>query len=475
MRLKNICISNLGRFNALDLPLAPTELFKSNVTVLIGSNGGGKTTVLKALATGLSWFVTRLRNDKGSGSPILEEAILNGKRSAAITLSLFQQRDITWTVAKSRAGQKGEHQSQLQDVSVLADKYRSSLSTDPDTNLPLVAFYSVQRSVLDIPLEVKGKRSFSQLDGYENALSQGVDFRRFFEWFREREDVENEAKSGSISALLQNNPAKMLKLLELMESAPQRSQNIEFGKWDELSRELKDVSAALTLAHEVERTARDRQLSSVRDAIANFMPGFSNLQVHRKPRLFMSIDKNNETLDVAQLSNGEKSLMALVGDIARRLAMLNPGLENPLLGEGIVLIDEVDMHLHPQWARTIIRRLTDTFPHCQFLLSTHSPLVISDYKDVLVYMLEDGAAISVPSQYGQDANTVLLDIMHTDVRNADVDKRLHDLLDLIQDRKLDDARNALDALERELPAENIELLKARLLLRKEALRRAQHS
>ncbi len=63
----------------------------------------------------------------------------------------------------------------------------------------------------------------------------------------------------------------------------------------------------------------------------------------------MSIDKNGQTLNVLQLSQGEKSLMALVGDIARRLAMMNPMLGNPLNGEGIVLIDEVDMHPHPTW------------------------------------------------------------------------------------------------------------------------------
>ncbi|WP_436718331.1 AAA family ATPase [Escherichia coli] len=124
-------------------------------------------------------------------------------------------------------------------------------------------------------------------------------------------------------------------------------------------------------------SSRDRQLTAVRTAISRFMPGFSNLRVRRKPRLHMSIDKNGQTLNVLQLSQGEKSLMALVGDIARRLAMMNPMLENPLNGEGIILIDEVDMHLHPTWQRTIIQRLTTTFPHCQFVLTTHSPLVIS--------------------------------------------------------------------------------------------------
>ena len=131
------------------------------------------------------------------------------------------------------------------------------------------------------------------------------------------------------------------------------------------------------------------------------------------------------------------------------------------------------MHLHPQWARSIIARLTKTFPNCQFVLTTHSPLVISDCKDVLVYSLDNGALTQVPSQYGQDANSVLLEVMDTFVRNEDVTRRLNDLLDLIQARRLEEAQAALTELEAELPANNLELTKARLLLRKEALRRAQ--
>lgn len=141
-----------------------------------------------------------------------------------------------------------------------------------------------------------------QLDGYDNALNQGIDFRRFFEWFRNREDAENE--SGLPQDVL-----------------------------DKLSTRIDLDNAVLNALTAIMASSRDRQLTAVRTAISRFMPGFSNLRVRRKPRLHMSIDKNGQTLNVLQLSQGEKSLMALVGDIARRLAMMNPMLENPLNGE----------------------------------------------------------------------------------------------------------------------------------------------
>ena len=139
-----------------------------------------------------------------------------------------------------------------------------------------------------------------------------------------------------------------------------------------------------------------------------------------------------------------------------------------------MLIDEVDMHLHPNWQRSLIERFTATFPNCQFVLTTHSPLVISDSRDVLVYSLDDGLLSELPALYGHDANTVLMDVMDTSIRNAAIDMELNDLLDAIQSGALEKARTQLQRLEVVLPPQNLELAKARLLLRKQELRREKN-
>lgn len=451
MEIKSFRLQNVGRFKDLEMTLAPTAKHPSNVTVLVGNNGAGKTSLLKSLATSLSWLVARIRTEKGSGSPLTDDDILNGASVASVAITVLDDADETaskpdvalyeWLLVRARQGRKTDLHSSLMDVSRLADIYRTRLTLDERASLPLIAYYPVERSVLEIPLKIRTKHTFDQLDGYDNALNRGVDFRRFFEWFRDREDVENE--NGF--------PASALK--ELSEA---------FG-------EASDVWHSII---EYQESARDPQLTAVRNAIAAFMPGFSNLRVQRKPRLHMAIDKHGVKLNVSQLSQGEKSMMALVGDIARRLAMMNQSLANPLQGDGIVLIDEVDLHLHPKWQRNLVRQLSETFPNCQFVLTTHSPLVISDAKDLLCYVLSDGELQECNGLYGLDANQVLLSVMDTDVRNTKIQQRLDRLFECLQDGKLVEAKTEFLSLSDELPKGHLELTKAALLIRKLELRSA---
>ena len=481
MDIKKLTLNHLGRFDSLEVDVAPTAEHPSNVTIFIGNNGAGKTSILEALATSLSWFVARLRNEKGSGNMINELSILDNAPAASITLQLSDQAQSSndselslyeWTLAKTRKGRKSEKSSALSQLNKLVDSYRQQLTDNDNASLPLIAYYPVERSVLDIPLKIRNKHNFDQIDGYDSALNQGVDFRRFFEWFREREDIENEEENRRYEKFIEK---EFLDINALMDNYEQRLKNLDLNKADEATQELEEIQNSISFIRKnIENEYKDKQLTAVRTAISAFMPDLSNIRVQRKPRLHMAVDKNGQSLNVMQLSQGEKSLMALVGDIARRLAMMNPDLDNPLQGDGIILIDEVDMHLHPSWQRNLVPRFTDTFPNCQIILSTHSPLVISDQKDILVYLLSNGEIGTLPSLYGADVNTVLLEAMDTDVRNPDINDKLNDLLDAIQDGDVDNAKALMQTLEFELPAGNMGLAKARLLLRKKELQLAKN-
>lgn len=485
MEIRKLTLNNLGRFENLEVDFAPTEDNQSNVTVFIGNNGAGKTSILDALATSLSWFVARMRSEKGSGIAINELVIINDAPAASITLQLSDDvlennkdaelAHYQWTLIKARKGRKSEKSSNLSQLSKLVDNYRQKLTDNDSASLPLISYYPVERSVLDIPLKIRNKHNFDQIDGYDSALNQGVDFRRFFEWFREREDIENEEENRRFDEFMANDFAEFIEVDSLISNYEERINEANVKDINFLRKEFENIKKAMDLIKKVDDEHQDKQLNAVRNAITAFMPDLSNIRVQRKPRLHVAVDKDGRSLNVLQLSQGEKSLMALVGDIARRLAMMNPELDNPLHGDGIILIDEVDMHLHPSWQRNLVQRFTDTFPKCQIVLSTHSPLVISDQKDILVYLLNDGEVTALPPLYGEDVNTVLLEVMDTDIRDHDINEKLGNLLDAIQDADIGNAKTLLEALEMELPSGNMELAKARLLLRKKELQLAKNN
>ncbi|MGL5196906.1 MAG: AAA family ATPase, partial [Chroococcales cyanobacterium] len=169
MEIKRVILNNVGLFENLEILLAPTPENPSNITVLVGNNGAGKTSILAALATSLSWFVARLRSAQGSGNPISEDTILNSANFARIQIKIndsyggsepsnsSERNEFEWTLAKTKKGRTVHYKSHLNDCTRLTDYYRESLSHNDQTSLPLIAFYPVERVVLDIPLKIRTK------------------------------------------------------------------------------------------------------------------------------------------------------------------------------------------------------------------------------------------------------------------------------------------------------------------------------
>jgi predicted ATP-binding protein involved in virulence len=216
-----------------------------------------------------------------------------------------------------------------------------------------------------------------------------------------------------------------------------------------------------------------RELQTVTEAIEQFLPEYQHLRVTRMPRPHMLIDKNGQSLNLDQLSDGEKNLIALVGDIARRLAIANPGMSNPLEGEGIILIDEIDLHLHPRWQRLVIPKLLSVFKRCQFFISTHSPLVISHVKPRNVFLLtQDGGTMTcsrVDESYGMSIERIVELIMDDESRPTKVRQKLELLFEHIERNKLEDAKKIIAELKRDMPSDP-DLMRAEVLLRREERR-----
>lgn len=137
-------------------------------------------------------------------------------------------------------------------------------------------------------------------------------------------------------------------------------------------------------------------------ALATFLDGFSDPKVEESP-LRLRVNKGGESLYLDQLSDGERSLLAIVADLVRRLSLANPEIADPLQGAGVVLIDEIELHLHPTWQRNVIEKMRNTFPNIQFIATTHSPFVIQS--------LRAGELINLdPEEFGEYADKSIEDI-----------------------------------------------------------------
>ena len=166
----------------------------------------------------------------------------------------------------------------------------------------------------------------------------------------------------------------------------------------------------------------------------------------------MMLEKNGKPLNAEQLSDGEKIYLALIGDLSHRLSLANP-VGDPLLGKGIVLIDEIDLHLHPQWQSEITTALTGTFPNIQFIISTHSPHVINSVPTTSLRLIDgDGNITTAPYGYGMPSEIILGDIM---CLSNDVPKRIVTIIeefnDALRDNMPQEAQARLMALQEAVP------------------------
>lgn len=383
-------------------PARPTTLF-------VGLNGAGKTAVLEAVAALLSWPAKRLFQAGGNGRQLVDSDIAEGSSGGSVGIEMvLEGLPTSWSVTKSRAGSS---EASLESLNRSMLQIRDALADGSEAPSPVFVYYPVNRAFLDIPKRIRKRHVFDQATAYDDALIVGRrDFRLFFEWFREREDLENQQRAR------------------------------EGTEW------------------------RDHQLDSVRRAIYSLLPGFSDLRIQREP-LRMLVRKQGLDLQVGQLSDGEKCLMALAGDLARRLAIANPGAAEPLQGAGIVLVDEIDLHLHPKWQRAVIPTLEKTFPNCSWLVTTHSPQVIAHVRRDALKIMWDGKAIeSKPYTEGRDANSILSEIMDLSVHPEAVDQALRAIGELVDAGDFEGARSKLDELALKMGENDPEIISQRSMI-----------
>ncbi len=368
MRLKTLKLENFRCFDALEIDLHP------QMTVLVAENGQGKSSVLDAIRIALWPFVgsfdlARTKKNEPENSLAVDDIRLVRKSThdmarqlpCGIEVSVFLNgQPLEWRRYRLIERQHPNVVKESGDAIREHAKGLQTLVRDPQIEgitLPVFGYYGTCRNCSGKKLTEGSKRSKTEKDStddsdfyirtfaYRDALDPASTFKHFEDWFS-----------------------------WLMLS---RAQYIFTLDQSTLSGEAK-------LGGEGKDLARiNHQIAAVRQAIDCVLQPTTGWQ-----RLDFSITYEKSLvlhhpelglMKVANLSDGIRSMLAMVGDIAYRCVKLNPhlGIEAALKTPGVVMIDEVDMHLHPGWQQTVLGQLQAAFPKIQFIVTTHSPQVLS--------------------------------------------------------------------------------------------------
>ena len=377
MKLTYVGIENFRAIEQLDLEP------DSAVTVLHGDNAHGKTSILDAIAVGLGRIPALLPGVSGIGFRKTDR-----RESLPLRVMLTAKGGIKWNRGVGRWSQIIVQQGLKEEIDCIVNADQAG--AEP-LDLPIVAYYDANRAVFDAPQRRRGfKSEFQRYAALQGALSARTNFKEFFKWFYSKENEE------------------------LREQKARR--DFDFR--------LKDLNA-------------------VRQAIARMVRGVSEPRIELGPLRFVVSVKSRpktEKLVINQLSGGFRIMLALAADLAWRMAQGNPHLDDPLASEAIVLIDEIELHLHPSWQQRVLPDLARTFRNTQFIVSTHSPQVLTSVRPEQIVSLrrEDGRIVAgqaAAATFGAEAGDVLFTVMGVNERPGGNEfvGRLTNYMDLVGD------------------------------------------
>ncbi|MBN8213797.1 MAG: AAA family ATPase [Xanthomonadales bacterium] len=447
MKLKSIGLTNFRGLERLDID------FDDKMTVIAGVNGVGKSSILEAIAIAFSHAMPEFTSSREKPLSLANTDIQQGKSSCSIEVEsteLLAASLITWLFKESLG--EGEQRaiedrllSMKKDLSAMekgtptyknlknevvwAEKrlqgnfekrmnwlFTETYETDArmkqhlrsSPGQPLVVYYSTKRFLSRLPPKLANAPPFKQAAAYTKSLNQvEVSLSDFAKWQR-----------------------ALFSLLVLRK-------NSEYG-----ARILKSLTEAVTaLLPDIKEFYFDRG-----------SPPHYSVMKYATIREQVEGKKLGKRLSLEQLSDGERGLIALVFDLTRRLAIANPDSDNPIAeGGALVLIDEIELHLHPSWQRRVLRQLQKIFSQCQFVVTTHSPQVIGQARPAklrLLYQNEFGniSLAPVSQSFGMDSSWILENIMGVPARDHATEQSLSAIFDAIDEDDFGKARKLANTL-----------------------------
>jgi len=341
MKIDRIKINNFRGFGEeLDLTL------DSSLNLFIGDNGSGKTAILEALTVAIGSFFLGINGQDSRGISKKDIHIASHEHSEEyifpVTVhaegTIFGTKVEPWT--RSRAGiDNNTTRKEASSIMKIAQDIDSRVRKGESVDLPLLIYYATGR-LFDVASEpeenakeIAERPISSRFRAYKRCLEAKSTFKAFEKWFKGKE-LAGSRKNGS-----------------------------------------------------------DLNLNIVKKAVVGGLPDCTDIYYEfdpDKPQGIKIVLEDGRTLPFNLLSDGTRNFFAIIADMAYKCITLNPHFGENALAEtaGVVLIDELDLHLHPAWQRLIIKVLRTTFPNIQFFVTTHSPFVIQEIAQGKVVILK---------------------------------------------------------------------------------------
>lgn len=433
--VKKVTLENYRCFEKIEVG------FHDRLTVIVGGNGSGKTAILEGAAVSLGTFFTGL--DALSGVSIHKnDAHLKAYRMGEsediqaqypVKISaegMLGQNEIKWIRSLNREGGTTTTKEAKPMLDIAKDYQTRLRAGDGSLVLPLIAYYGTGR-LWDYHREKKSDtfKKNTKTNGYIDSLDGTANIKLMMNWFRKKTVQLAQKSAVGFNTFLA----------------------------------LETVYGAMRICFE--------RVTGYKDVKFLY-----NLDTNEIDCYYTGDDGLPMNIPLPQMSDGYKNTISLIADIAYRMAVLNPQLGTNILQDtdGVVLIDEIDLHLHPAWQHRILSDLQAIFPKVQFIVTTHAPAVISSAKSENLVILKNYEVLDAAAEiYGNDINSILKSIMGVSDRNPVIAELFEKFYSLLNDGQYDGAEKVLDEIDEQRDYHDKEVAANRVKLKLERIRGGQ--
>lgn len=381
MKIHSIKLRHCSHFSDLNIEFKYSH---KPITLILGNQSSGKTAIIKNIYQALTWFPARLKDSRTAGVVMLDSDITQNRVQSRIQINTLipaeigslpessssQDKDVSlcsWTLYKTlNTLGLGHSKVDTQQLEQLADLYNKAIMQDPLQGLPLIAYYPSDRFVNEMNLLSKNNPGvFQQHSAYELAPLPYTTFARFFEWFREINDIENAQTAQLFQRIIHS------------------SQNKDSALSDETSANL---NQKMFQAH---AQMYAPSIGALKTALNTIFPDLIDIYLEYVPKLQLMVNFQDQIIPFTQLSNSMKNWVALIGDVVRRLCLLNPNQLYPCMeGDGILLIDNIDAQLDQDMTQNILEHLHLAFPQLQIIATGCSADLLEHAEQYQTFRIE---------------------------------------------------------------------------------------